>query len=62
MARITEESYWEWEPTQLELDSEGYEVGEYKLSGSVPLSFYELMILRSEGVSGTIDLDNEHLR
>jgi hypothetical protein len=61
MVRHDEQGWWEWEATGL-VDDDGEEVGEYKLVGSMPLSFYELMILRAEGVSGGIDLEMEWLR
>lgn len=60
MARYNDEGWWEWEATGV--DECGDEVGDYLVTGSIPASFYEVMLFAAEGVSGAIDPAMEWLR
>lgn len=61
MPRTNDEAWYEVvEPPRF--DEDGYDCSQYELVGSLPLSTWELMVMKAEQVSGLVDLAMEHLR
>jgi hypothetical protein len=71
MTRETGDAWWEWQPDPDGPVSNRYDEeemdwveqrGDYALVGSVPLTIWDLMVLKTQRVSGLVDLDMEYLR
>lgn len=71
MPRETGDAWWEWHPdpdgpvaNRYDEDETGFieQRGDYVLVGSVPLTSWDVMVYRAEGVSGAVDIEMEYLR